>query len=156
MASTCKNCGKSFVGHHPGRDTYCSRACFGAYATRERSRANSPCWKGGRSRDPRGYIRVIADGHPAADKRGRVYEHVLIAEATLGRHLTKTEEVHHKDHNRANNDPANLLILHRAEHVGIHKPRLGKGFSESSRQRIGAGLRRAWARGDFSDRRKAS
>ncbi len=41
-------------------------------------------------------------------------------ESVLGRPLTRREHVHHKDGNRLNNDPANLLLLDAAEHPRRH------------------------------------
>jgi hypothetical protein len=39
-----------------------------------------------------------------------VLEHIVVAEKMLGRRLRPNEEVHHKDHDRANNDPDNLQV----------------------------------------------
>lgn len=60
------------------------------------------------------HVRVIAGR--------RVYEHVRIAEAALGRPLPKKAHVHHVDENPANNDPSNLVICpdaryHRLLHI---------------------------------------
>lgn len=41
-------------------------------------------------------------------------------EQHLGRKLRSDEIVHHKDHNRANNDISNLEIMTRAEHTRLH------------------------------------
>jgi len=38
----------------------------------------------------------------------------------LGRPLARREHVHHLDHDRANNNPANLLVLSHAEHTRSH------------------------------------
>ena len=47
--------------------------------------------------------------------RGR-HMHRVIAEAMLGRPLESWEHVHHKDGNKHNNNPENLVVLSRAEH----------------------------------------
>lgn len=47
-------------------------------------------------------------------------EHRVIMENKLGRRLKPDETVHHKDHNRYNNDPSNLAILSIAEHKALH------------------------------------
>ena len=65
-------------------------------------------WQGGRSKC-NGYIEVYAPEHPAAN-RGRVYEHRLIAEETLGRSLPAGVLVHHADGDRANNRRTNLVV----------------------------------------------
>lgn len=52
----------------------------------------------------------------------RVYEHRMIMENILKRKLNlKREVVHHKDGNKLNNDPTNLEVMTRAEHVAHHR-----------------------------------
>jgi hypothetical protein len=49
-----------------------------------------------------------------------VAQHRLIGEDLAGRPLRKGEVVHHKDNDRANNDPANLEVMTLAEHRAHH------------------------------------
>lgn len=56
------------------------------------------------------YKSVYRPGHHRADITGLVPEHVLIAEAELGRPLEKGEVTHHKDFNKLNNEVTNLLF----------------------------------------------
>lgn len=81
-------------------------------------------WKGGRHQTPNGYIQVKAPGHPNANKRGFVTEHVLIASAILGRALPAGAVVHHINGQRNDNRAENLIICesvsyHRLLHVRI-------------------------------------
>ncbi len=63
------------------------------------------------------YKMLYIPGHHRADITGLVPIHILTAEAALGRPLKKGEIVHHKDFNKLNNAPANLLLtLTRPEH----------------------------------------
>ena len=48
------------------------------------------------------------------------YEHRLVMERLLGRPLTWHEVVHHRDHNKLNNDPANLELTDRRTHGDHH------------------------------------
>lgn len=48
------------------------------------------------------------------------HAHRVIAEEKLGRPLRSDEHVHHKDHNRHNNDPDNLEVLTAREHLALH------------------------------------
>jgi len=68
-----------------------------------------PNWKGGRRKTPQGYIMVRRPNHPKA-QNGYVQEHRLVMEKYLGRHLTSTENVHHKNNNKADNRIENLEL----------------------------------------------
>ncbi len=68
-----------------------------------------------------GYSYFIDYEHPlAGGNSGRVYLHRHIASITAGRWLGPDEAVHHKDHNKQNNDPTNLEVLSHAEHARLH------------------------------------
>ncbi len=76
-------------------------------------------YKGGYIHKSSGYKIVMVEGNS-------VYEHRLIAEKKLGRSLMPKEIVHHINHKRDDNRPGNLEVMTQGEHVGIHKPMLGK------------------------------
>ena len=70
----------------------------------------------------RGYKLIVAWWHPRATASRCVAEHVLIAEAALGRLLPANSEVHHVDGDRRNNANKNLVICqdaayHRLLHI---------------------------------------
>jgi len=91
--------------------------------------SDSWSWKGGRRVNSAGYVEVFLPGHHRARGNGYVFEHILVAEKTLGRKLTDDEEVHHKDGNKKNNSPDNLQVLTKSQHTILHnksKPRHGK------------------------------
>jgi DNA-binding transcriptional MerR regulator len=71
---------------------------------------NNPAWKGGRMIDKDGYSLVLRPDHPAASIHGYVREHRLVMEAVLGRELTAQEVVHHKNENKLDNRPDNLVL----------------------------------------------
>ena len=88
-------------------------------------------WKSDKKESPYGYILVRFPDHPFANCDGFVFEHRLVAEKYLLtnensvevdgiRYLKKEFDVHHKDHNKKNNDPDNLMILTRSEHMKLH------------------------------------
>jgi len=69
-------------------------------------------WKGGRSLASNGYVLVwVGKDHHLADVRGYAYEHRLVAEQKLGRHLLKGEVPHHINAIRADNRPENIEIV---------------------------------------------
>jgi hypothetical protein len=63
------------------------------------------------------YVRCPTEYSPMARKDGYIMEHRLIMAQSIGRLLTKTEVVHHIDHNPSNNCINNLMLFaSNAEH----------------------------------------
>jgi hypothetical protein len=74
--------------------------------------ANNPAYAGGRSIDDSGYALSIApEGHPNARRIGRILEHRLVMERSIGRYLTRHEVVDHIDGLTLHNDPSNLRLF---------------------------------------------
>jgi len=100
----------------PGRaDTrFCSNECDGA------SRVKRPLDRMHNGRPARldvlGYVLLWEPSHPNKSLKGWVREHVLVAEATLGRFLENGEEVHHVNGVKDDNRPQNLVVLGKSEH----------------------------------------
>lgn len=94
--------------------TYCSKACkdTALQTLMQGPRKDQVIHSGG-------YVLVWAPDHPRSS-RGRVLEHILVAERKLGRPLRDGETVHHIDKDKTNNDPANLRILSNSEHATLH------------------------------------
>ena len=109
----CKVCGKhveKWVAPSriaSGQDTleYCSRTCAGV----GRCGSNHHQWKGGTRKDKDGYILVHKPDHPSS-RRGYIRQHRLIMESMIGRYLTDTEVVHHKNDNPSDNRTENLEL----------------------------------------------
>ena len=131
---------------------FCSRACRNR-AHRNTgprgpnpnlARENNPAWTGGRYIEPdKGYVMIRQPNHPRARKNGYVLEHILVAEKMLGRPLTATEEVHHKDLNRANNEPSNLKIYanHLEHWMDEHYPTVAAARDAASSRKRSKGSR---------------
>ena len=67
------------------------------------------------------YKSIYVPSHPRAFSNGCVYEHVLNAEEKIGRYLYDDEVVHHKDRDKSNNDPSNLIVFTSASaHLRFH------------------------------------
>jgi len=65
------------------------------------------------------------------DNKGKkFYEHRLVMEDMIGRHLLPDEVVHHKNHNKRDNRPANLKLLTNREHSMHHQHQLGHASIE--------------------------
>lgn len=69
-----------------------------------------------------GYYSYYIPEHHLANKSGLVYEHMIVAEKILGRKLKAGEVVHHKDENKKNNSPDNIMVFKtRKDHSAYHK-----------------------------------
>lgn len=87
---------------------------------------NHSQWKGGRSIDAKGYVKlninlIEPEFQSMCDKSGWVLEHRYILAKKLGRVLTRYDLVHHIDHNIANNSPDNLELTTRSDHMRTHE-----------------------------------
>lgn len=69
-----------------------------------------------------GYKKIYCPSNKKANKDGLVFEHIVVAEEILGRELKEKEVVHHKDTNRSNNSPDNLMVFKTSgDHSRFHK-----------------------------------
>jgi hypothetical protein len=80
-------------------------------------------YKYGRKKCDR-YWTVLRKGHPRANYRGYVYEHILVFEDTYNCCVLPWGVVHHRDESRTNNVWYNLQGMTRTQHLRLHK--LGK------------------------------
>lgn len=87
-------------------------------------------WKGGIHIDRDGYHLQKVQNHPYATAKGYVRVHRLVMESKLGRYLTPSEVVHHRDDNPANNQIDNLELF---ETNALHISETMKGNVPSSR-----------------------
>lgn len=71
---------------------------------------NHSAWKGGKTLDGDGYVRIYAPDDPRANMGRYMKEHVLVMEAHLGRQLLPGENVHHKNGDRTDNRLENLEL----------------------------------------------
>ena len=104
---------------------FCSRACRnrahplpdGRNFPPPKVGAENPAWKGGVTYWRKAgnypaikYVRAPEWALPMARKDGYIMEHRLLMAERVGRLLTRTEVVHHVDHDPLNNDLANLEL----------------------------------------------
>lgn len=88
-------------------------------------------WKSDRKLSRYGYIQVRSLDHPFRDHQDMVFEHRLVAEKYLlneensvlingKRYLKKEYVVHHKNFNRTDNRPSNLIVMTHKDHKRLH------------------------------------
>lgn len=99
-------------------------ARLGAKTVVRPSGPDHPGWRGGRHVMTLGYVRVAPPKeHPLAamaDKGGRVYEHRWVMACSLGRLLSRDEEVHHINGDKQDNRLENLKLTSKREHIAEH------------------------------------
>lgn len=78
---------------------------------------NNPNWKGGRILDKTGYVLIYMPNNPRCNHLGYVREHRYVMECHLGRPLSDSEVVHHKNGDREDNRVCNLVLF---ERNGLH------------------------------------
>ena len=76
-----------------------------------------PLSRTGKTHDSNGYVQLCSKSH-GDDWHKR--EHRVVMERVLGRALLASEVVHHINGDKADNSPANLEVLSRAEHAREH------------------------------------
>lgn len=139
----CTICGKEFhvKPSHMHENITCSKECCKKYRHKLMSGSGNhqyglkgelnASWKSDERITNYGYKKIRALSHPFKDCDGFVFEHRLVAEQYLltdensveidgKKYLNPDYEVHHKNRNKLDNRPENLLVVTKSEHMKIH------------------------------------
>jgi len=140
---SCEECGntKYIPLHRLKTFHYCSHKCSSKHSQKKRIYTslkeetkkkisstltgryigeNAPRWKGGRTRHKDGYIYISSPNHPYRDHHGYVFEHRLVMEKEINRHLMPEEHIHHLNGIKDDNRIENLKIVTNSEHLKLH------------------------------------
>jgi len=125
----CWKCGEERLVGYASQWSSAKKQCRKCYAKVLSAKPGdeNPAWKGGAPYvDNDGYVRIYAPNHPRAQKTtGRVYEHILVAEAHFGISIARGVVVHHRNGIKTDNRPENLELTT----AGVH----AKGHTDYSR-----------------------
>lgn len=101
--------------------------------------------------DEKGYVRFFVGFgvHPHSNK-GYLYQHRMVMENSVGRHLEPGEVVHHINEIKTDNRLENLFLCSPEEHAAIHN-RYRKNSLEK-RAKISKGVQKAHRGIDKSER----
>lgn len=125
----CKSCGSEWPvkRQRAVRSNFMGlcKKCYNRVSRKLKS-SNHHNWKGGTTRDARGYIMVMVDStnpyFSMADKDGYIKEHRLVMAEYLGRCLLSSEIIHHISGDVTDNRLVNLALLtNRNSHYCIHR-----------------------------------
>lgn len=117
-----------------GRVTIAKRLCSGHYqrltlygdvqahrAIEDKSGGLNPKWSGGECRMSDGRVLIFSPNHPNPGVSGKyVLRYRLVMEKHIGRYLTKTEVIHHKNGDCTDDRLENLEITNASEHAKMH------------------------------------
>ena len=117
VEAPCPGCGKKRLRRPSRKDSLCYGCTTSANNT-GKTGCKSNTWRGGTAKHSKGYVRVSSPGHPRQGKSGYVFEHILVMEKKLGRHLRPGESVHHKNGLRNDNRLNNLELWVRNHPAG--------------------------------------
>lgn len=79
-----------------------------------------PNWIGGRYIDYNGYVILSGYQHHPRNRKGEIFEHIVVYEQYHKCCLLLAANVHHRNHNRADNRIENLQAMTRAQHSILH------------------------------------
>lgn len=100
----CKNCNKILTTKQIKRNNnFCSVYCWNNYQSKQAK------------------IKVLNNGYLAfVEKKKLIYYHRFIFELYTGIILTSNDIIHHKDHNKLNNNIHNLALYNNSKHAYNH------------------------------------
>lgn len=115
----CRVCKKTFYVYpgKVGRTKYCSMECRNKEQNWVKGSKHWN-WKDGTTYVGK-YKYIMSKQHPNKNSGGYVAEHRLVMEKSLGRLLTKNEEVHHINKIKDDNRIENLELVIKAAHFGL-------------------------------------
>jgi HNH endonuclease len=94
-----------------------------------------PSWRGGRTIDKNGYVRIWKPDGPRFGMKAYGLEHIMIMEGHLGRKLKPDERVHHINEIKTDNRIENLMVLTDMVHKRYHTFKMWREGKYNNRPR---------------------
>lgn len=125
---TCSNCGEVFqlarynasYYSNDKKNYYCV-SCKKKAAWNEKRKGEIKSSTSTEDRvNNQGYPTVFLEKENEFGRTGRIELHKIVAEKKLGRALKKGEQVHHKNFNKLDSQPENLIVMSNKEHGLCH------------------------------------
>ena len=121
LTAFCKKC------HQQYQRNNCYDLCECGNTKKKRAKTCAICKgrikteksQGNKAKNSEGYILVFNSYHPNAPKSGYILEHRLVMEKKLGRYLLPTENVHHINGIKCDNDENNLELWITSQPSGL-------------------------------------
>ena len=119
LLKKCDRCGKNALvdrsNEKKSRFSYCSLKC--RYDAQKKPDGTKTYKRGSFG----GHIMIKCENHPYANNLGRVAEHRLVIEKSIGRYLKPTEQVHHINLQKDDNRLENLVLFQsHSDHFKAH------------------------------------
>lgn len=125
----CRQCGKQIPFYTSRPETFARVFCSNWCSGHSRHGSGHYLWKGGHTIDGGGYRKISIFAFPeqyhpilvpmCRSGRYDVLEHRAVMAIKIGRSLTKSETVHHKNANKLDNRPENLELFVTSHGVGV-------------------------------------
>lgn len=125
MICTVPDCGRKAIAKGLCQAHYARVTRYGGLNPErkvgDKSGALNPNWKGGQVIKIDGRVLLFRPDHPNASKDGYVLRYRLVMEEKLGRYLTESEIVHHKNEDTSDDRPDNLELMPTpSDHARLH------------------------------------
>lgn len=127
LTKICEGCRTEFTicydnhGHINKKKRFCTRSC---HLRHKNIPGAAHAIKGGNAAGIVNIAKLRGTGTKGYVKENGRHQHRVVAERILKRNLLPGEVVHHKDEDKHNNSPENLVVTSQSQHIREHIPEM--------------------------------